>query len=261
MRAPTGPRDRRVRRRACSRARTAARHGTACSDEATRRGPQSLRIHSLTLAPDQSGFDPAPSIEQMSSPGLWLYGGADKSIPTDRSVGILAQMKQAGKDFTIVVFPRAGHGLVDNFPTAHEAPSTLVNWIEMTAKGELAPLLDGGGNDLPRIGPSSEQAVDCRAHATRLSTRASLPWRSRGRSSKSASGSGFRSSRGSIVSLRIPGGSRDFRGSRQGLRRRHARRLEHESRDPRRRVHGARRPVWMWQDDCSANGRRARRHQ
>ena len=31
-----------------------------------------------------SGFDPAPLIEQMSTPGLWLYGGADKSIP-DRS--------------------------------------------------------------------------------------------------------------------------------------------------------------------------------
>lgn len=30
-----------------------------------------------------SGFDPAPYIERMSSPGLWLYGGADKSIPTE----------------------------------------------------------------------------------------------------------------------------------------------------------------------------------
>ena len=80
-----------------------------------------------------SGFDPAPLIEQMSSPGLWLYGGADKSIPTDRSVEILTRMKQAGKDFTIVVFPNAGHGLVDNVPTAPEAPATLVKWIEKTA--------------------------------------------------------------------------------------------------------------------------------
>jgi pimeloyl-ACP methyl ester carboxylesterase len=80
-----------------------------------------------------SGFDPAPLIEQMASPGLWLYGGADKSIPTDRSVEILTRMKQAGKDFTIVVFPNAGHGLVDNVPTAPEAPATLVKWIEKTA--------------------------------------------------------------------------------------------------------------------------------
>ena len=81
-----------------------------------------------------SGFDPAPYIERMSSPGLWLYGGADKSIPTDRSVEILSRMKRAGKDFTIVVFPDAGHGLVDNVPTAPEAPATLVNWIKKTAK-------------------------------------------------------------------------------------------------------------------------------
>ena len=80
-----------------------------------------------------SGFDPAPLIEQMSTPGLWLYGGADKSIPTDRSVEILTRMTQAGKDFTIVVFPNAGHGLVDNVPTAPEAPATLVDWIKKTA--------------------------------------------------------------------------------------------------------------------------------
>ena len=81
-----------------------------------------------------SGFDPAPYIERMSTPGLWLYGGADKSIPTDRSVQILSRLKRAGKDFTIVVFPNAGHGLVDDVPSAPEAPATLVNWIEKTAK-------------------------------------------------------------------------------------------------------------------------------
>lgn len=80
-----------------------------------------------------SGFDPAPLIEQMPTPGLWLYGGADKSIPTDRSVEILRRLKQAGKDFTIIVFPNAGHGLVDTVPSAPEAPATLVNWIERTA--------------------------------------------------------------------------------------------------------------------------------
>ena len=79
-----------------------------------------------------SGFDPAPYIEQMQTPGLWLFGGGDKSIPTDRSVAILKQMKAQGKDFTIVVFPGADHGLVDTVPTAPEAPKTLVSWIEKT---------------------------------------------------------------------------------------------------------------------------------
>lgn len=81
-----------------------------------------------------SGFDPAPYIKRMSTPGLWLYGGADKSIPTDRSVQILRRFKGAGKDFTIIVFPDAGHGLVDDVPSAPEAPPTLVNWIKKTAK-------------------------------------------------------------------------------------------------------------------------------
>ena len=59
----------------------------------------------------------------MSTPGLWLYGGGEKSIPTDRSVQILRRFKGAGKDFTIIVFPDAGHGLVDDVPSAPEDPN------------------------------------------------------------------------------------------------------------------------------------------
>ena len=44
------------------------------------------------------------------------------------------RFKGAGKDFTIIVFPGAGHGLVDDVPSAPAAPPTLVNWIKKTAK-------------------------------------------------------------------------------------------------------------------------------
>jgi dienelactone hydrolase len=47
--------------------------------------------------------------------GLWLFGGGDKSIPTDRCVAILKQLKAEGKDFTFVVFPGAGHGQSTRF--------------------------------------------------------------------------------------------------------------------------------------------------
>jgi uncharacterized protein len=80
-----------------------------------------------------SGFDPAPYIIQMKGPGLWLFGGGDKSIPVERSMAVLDQMKGQGKDFTIVTFPSAGHGLLDVVPTAPKAPSTLVRWIIRTA--------------------------------------------------------------------------------------------------------------------------------
>ena len=105
-----------------------------------------------------SGFDPAPLIEHMSTPGLWLYGGADKSIPTDRSVEILTQMKRAGMDFTIVVFPNAGHGLVDYVPTAPRSTLDSRELDRDDREGELAPLTDGGGDDSAsrrRQGPSS----------------------------------------------------------------------------------------------------------
>jgi dienelactone hydrolase len=81
-----------------------------------------------------SGFDPLPYIKKMQTPGLWLYGGGDKSIPTDRCVAILEDLKAQGKNFTITVFPGAGHGLVDTVPTAREAPVSLVSWIEKTVK-------------------------------------------------------------------------------------------------------------------------------
>jgi len=81
-----------------------------------------------------SGFDPLPYIKKMQTPGLWLYGGGDKSIPTDRCVAILEELKATGKKFTTVVFPDAGHGLVDTVPTDPDAPTTLVNWIEQTVK-------------------------------------------------------------------------------------------------------------------------------
>ena len=68
----------------------------------------------------------------MQTPGLWLYGGADKSIPTDRCVAVLNRLRH-DKRFTVIVFPGAGHSLVDRVPTAPEAPGTLTDWIEKTA--------------------------------------------------------------------------------------------------------------------------------
>jgi hypothetical protein len=41
-------------------------------------------------------------------------------------------MKREGKKFTVIVFPGAGHGLVDRVPTAPDAPATLARWIEKT---------------------------------------------------------------------------------------------------------------------------------
>jgi uncharacterized protein len=76
-----------------------------------------------------SGFDPRPFLEQFRIPALWLFGTADREVPIDQSVALLNKLKGEGKDFKIVEFPRAGHGLLDTHPTDPDAPSTFVDWI------------------------------------------------------------------------------------------------------------------------------------
>jgi dienelactone hydrolase len=57
------------------------------------------------------GFDPRPVLEELSTPGLWLLGSADRSIPTIETVAILDQLIAAGRPYTRVVYPFAGHSL------------------------------------------------------------------------------------------------------------------------------------------------------
>jgi dipeptidyl aminopeptidase/acylaminoacyl peptidase len=82
-----------------------------------------------------SGFDPTPFLKQLVVPGLWLYGGQDLSQPTAQDVAILNRLKAGGKDFTVIVFPRAGHGLLDVPPTDPRALPTVVEWIRRTVEG------------------------------------------------------------------------------------------------------------------------------
>ena len=78
----------------------------------------------------RSGFDPAPSLERLNVPALWLFGGADRNVPAGTSVEALRRIEtRRGKDWTIVVFPGAGHGLFDNPPTDRRAAPLAEAWI------------------------------------------------------------------------------------------------------------------------------------
>jgi dipeptidyl aminopeptidase/acylaminoacyl peptidase len=58
------------------------------------------------------GFDPLPYLERLDVPVLWLFGGADRSIPTKRSVEILEGLvRSRGKRFTWFVYPGVDHDL------------------------------------------------------------------------------------------------------------------------------------------------------
>lgn len=61
------------------------------------------------------GFDPRPWLEDMIAPGLWIYGGLDRSVPVARSVANLHDIRdRLAKDFTTVVVPDLNHSWVRN---------------------------------------------------------------------------------------------------------------------------------------------------
>jgi pimeloyl-ACP methyl ester carboxylesterase len=84
----------------------------------------------LTRQLHPSGFDPVPLLEKMPVPGIWVYGRQDRSQPAEKSAATLERLRKAeGKDFTVVLFPQAGHGLLDVPPTDPRAMPTLLAWI------------------------------------------------------------------------------------------------------------------------------------
>jgi len=60
------------------------------------------------------GFSPRESIETMTTPGLWVLGGRDESIPTRETIVILEEViDEFDKEITIHLFPSGTHGLRD----------------------------------------------------------------------------------------------------------------------------------------------------
>jgi pimeloyl-ACP methyl ester carboxylesterase len=58
-------------------------------------------------------YDPRPDIERITVPVLLLFGGLDRSHPTEASVAAWRQgLQRAGNEnVSLVTFPRAGHGI------------------------------------------------------------------------------------------------------------------------------------------------------
>ena len=60
-----------------------------------------------------AGFDPRPTLETLSTPGLWILGEQDRSIPTPQTVAVLAELRAAGHPYRWIVYPGAGHNMTD----------------------------------------------------------------------------------------------------------------------------------------------------
>jgi pimeloyl-ACP methyl ester carboxylesterase len=57
-------------------------------------------------------YDFRPHFEAQKAPGLWLYGGLDRSNPSVLCIEMLEDIRRRnGNDFTIAWFPKGNHGL------------------------------------------------------------------------------------------------------------------------------------------------------
>jgi dienelactone hydrolase len=59
------------------------------------------------------GFDPRATLDSLSTPGLWLLGGQDRSIPTPHTVAVLEELRASGRPFRWIVYPEATHSMRD----------------------------------------------------------------------------------------------------------------------------------------------------
>ena len=73
---------------------------------------------------------PAPALRKLKAPALWLFGGADRNVPPRQSAAALRLMKtRLQKNWTIIVYPGAGHGLFDSKPTDPRAVPAAATWV------------------------------------------------------------------------------------------------------------------------------------
>jgi alpha-beta hydrolase superfamily lysophospholipase len=102
----------------------------AGGSESSEPRPSEAEIAKKIASFPHEGFDPKPYLERLSVPAIWLFGGADRNVPPVQSVAELQAIKERlGKDWTIVVYPGAGHGLFDSPATDARAAPRAEEWV------------------------------------------------------------------------------------------------------------------------------------
>ena len=102
----------------------------AGGEQSEKHRPSEEEIAKKIATIEPEGYDPLPALRKLKVPALWLFGGADRNIPPRQSAAQLRQIKtKLHKDWTIIVYPGAGHGLFDTKPTDPRAVPTAVSWV------------------------------------------------------------------------------------------------------------------------------------
>jgi len=98
--------------------------------ESSQPRPSEAKIAEQLASWERSGFDPQPYLKRLDIPALWLFGRADRNVPPIQSAALLRALKrERGKDWTIIAYPGAGHGLFDSPPTDPRAIPTAEAWV------------------------------------------------------------------------------------------------------------------------------------
>lgn len=77
-------------------------------------------------------YDPIPAVKRLRSPGLFIFGKHDYTVPVDESVArIEAALKETGnKTCRVVVLPNAGHGVLEVDPAKPTQPAAPMRLAE-----------------------------------------------------------------------------------------------------------------------------------
>lgn len=59
----------------------------------------------------QPFYEPVPTLEKLGTPMLWLIAAEDIEAPPEPTIHALKRLREQGKPFTTVVFPKADHGM------------------------------------------------------------------------------------------------------------------------------------------------------
>jgi hypothetical protein len=79
------------------------------------------------------GLDPRTHIEQMTQPGIWVYGRFDESVPARASIEVLEEIRdELDKDISIHLYPTGNHNLRDVNTGAQLPyfPQIIVPWLQ-----------------------------------------------------------------------------------------------------------------------------------
>lgn len=96
-------------------------------------------------------YEPRPVIETIKPRQLWLLGGSDRQAPNAGTQAILREVQQRRHDVSVVVFPKADHGLIERTKTADGTTTAYsAGLFDITADWIRTGRLPGAGNFVVR---------------------------------------------------------------------------------------------------------------